>query len=208
MAVFRRKRWSMKIIVGIGNPGKRYADTRHNIGFRVVENLAARHRLTSWRRRFHAMAVEGQIGKEKALLMKPDTYVNESGRAVREAVEWCRTPLQEVIIVCDDFNLKLGRLRFRSSGGSGGHNGMESIVSYLATDEVPRLRLGIGGERESSDRDFVLSAFATEEREVAREMVERSARALEVWLESGMERCQNEFNSLPESKKQEKEDNT
>lgn len=195
----------MKIIVGLGNPGKKYAETRHNVGFMVVNAFADRHKVGSWRRRFHALAAETRIGTEKVILMKPETYVNESGRAVREAMAWCRTSLQDVIIVCDDFNLPLGRLRFRSSGRSGGHNGLESVIAALNTNEVPRLRLGIGTEEREADKDFVLSTFSPQEQEVLSETVERGARALEMWLAQGMERCQNEFNPRPGSEESKEE---
>jgi len=197
----------MKIIVGIGNPGKKYAETRHNIGFTVVEALARRHRLDSWRRRFHALAAEGPVGGRKALLVKPETYVNESGRAVREAAQWCRASFHDIMVVCDDFNLSLGQLRVRGGGSSGGHKGVQSIIDCLHTEDVPRLRIGIASAapERANDRDFVLSRFTDDEWEVMGEAVERSARALEAWLESGLERCQNEFNTRPKPKEKEEE---
>ena len=121
----------MKIIVGIGNPGAKYANTRHNVGFMVIDALAERHGVSRWRRRFHALAAECVINGVRVLLLKPETYVNESGRAVREAADWCRTPLDDMIVVCDDFNLALGRLRFRCRGRDGGHNGLKSIIDHL-----------------------------------------------------------------------------
>ena len=195
----------MKIIVGIGNPGKQYADTRHNIGFMVVERLADENRLGSWRRRFHSRAVEGRITNIRVLLMKPQTFVNESGRAVRDAVDWCQVSPHDVIIVCDDFNLPLGKLRVRGSGGSGGHNGLESVIDRLGTADVSRLRIGIGAEKRSDDRDFVLSPFTASEREVMDTAVEHAVCALKVWLKSGLERCQNEFNTDPDSTSPKKE---
>ena len=188
----------MKIIVGIGNPGKQYAGTRHNVGFLVVDRLADWHGLASWRRRFHSSAAEGRMSGNRTLLMKPETYVNETGRAVRDAMVWSRVSPQNIMIVCDDFNLPLGRLRIRGKGSSGGHKGLESVIARLATDDVPRLRIGIGAEKAGSDRDFVLSTFDASEREVINEAVERAARALEMWLASGLERCQNTFNAGPE----------
>ena len=193
----------MKIIVGIGNPGKQYTRTRHNIGFMVLDRLAEERRFGPWRRRFHALCVEGRVADEKVLLMKPDTYVNESGRAVRAAVDWCRVAPQDIMVVCDDFNLSLGRLRVRGGGSSGGHNGLKSIADCVATEDVPRLRIGIGSERESSDRDFVLAPFLPDECDAAEQVVARSARALETWLEHGLERCQNEYNATPKSRAEE-----
>jgi len=189
----------MKIIVGLGNPGREYEETRHNVGFRVVERLAARHGIGGWRRRFRSLVAEGRVERERVMLMKPQTFMNESGRAVRDATAWCDVDLGDVMIVCDDFNLSLGRLRVRGGGSSGGHNGLGSISEHLGGEEIPRLRVGIGSEKAGSDRDFVLSRFAGSERDMAEEGEERAARALEVWLESGLDRCQNEFNMSPDA---------
>lgn len=196
----------MNIIVGIGNPGRKYADTRHNVGFMAVEELAHRHRFGRWRRRFHSLAVEGSICGAKVLLMKPETYVNESGRAVGDAMRWCGVPLHDIMVVCDDFNLPLGRLRVRRTGSSGGHNGLKSIFDHLNSDEVPRLRIGTGVDGGVHDRDFVLSGFSSEERAVAETVVERAVGALEVWLESGVEQCMNEFNADPNRTPQDNEE--
>ncbi len=188
----------MKIIVGIGNPGKEYAETRHNIGFMVADRLAADHGLGPWRARFHGRAAEGTVAGMKALVLKPETYVNESGRAVRAAMDWCRVEPQDVLVVCDDFNLALGRLRARGQGSSGGHHGLDSIIGSLGTADVPRLRIGIGTAQGGRDRDFVLSTFSSAERPVVEEAVRRAARAVEVWLKSGIESCQNQFNAKPD----------
>lgn len=196
----------MKIIVGIGNPGREYAMTRHNIGFMVIDRFAKRHAFGRWRRRFHAKTVEGPVGSERALLMKPETYVNQSGHAVRAAVDWRQTSLPDVMIVCDDFNLPLGRLRVRSGGSSGGHNGLKSIFRSLGTDEVPRLRIGIGAETAETDRDFVLSPFRADEIEVVEETIEHSVCALETWLDSGIALCQSRFNAAKEPKNEEEAD--
>ena len=188
----------MKIILGIGNPGAQYADTRHNVGFMAADRYAEKHGLTSWRRRFHSLVAEGTVGPHRVLLMKPDTYVNESGRAVRAAADWCNVSADGIIVVCDDFNLALGRLRVRGKGSSGGHRGLESVAAHLGTDEFPRLRIGIGGvQPERAARDFVLSRFSPADRSVVDAAVERATRALDVWLESGLDRCQNEFNVDP-----------
>ena len=195
----------MKIIVGIGNPGKEYAETRHNAGFMVVDRLAREHGISAWRSRFHSRTAEGSVRGAKVLLMKPETYVNESGLAVRAAVDWCRVETADVMIVCDDFNLALGRLRVRPRGRSGGHHGLDSILAALGA-EPPRLRIGIGAEEGGRGRDFVLSTFSAAERPVLDEAVQRAVRALEVWLESGMERCQNEFNASPDETRDHREE--
>ncbi len=195
----------MKIIVGIGNPGKEYAETRHNAGFMIVDRLAREHGIGPWRSRFHSRTAEGSVCGAKVLLMKPGTFVNESGRAVRAAVDWCRVEAPDVMIVCDDFNLALGRLRVRPRGRSAGHHGLDSILAALGA-EPPRLRIGIGAEEGGRGRDFVLSTFSAAERPVLDEAVQRAVRALEVWLESGMERCQNEFNARTDVNKDPREE--
>ena len=184
----------MKIVVGVGNPGKKYARTRHNVGFMVVDRFAERHGLGTWRRRFRAHAAEGRIGGDNVLLLKPETYVNETGRALSEAVAWRRVAPRDIMVVCDDFNLPLGRLRVRGGGSSGGHNGLKSIADTLGTEDVPRLRVGIGAERPGDGRDFVLSSFSADERPVVGEAVDRAADALEEWLARGLESCQNIYN--------------
>ncbi len=186
----------MKIIVGIGNPGREYAGTRHNVGFDVLDAFARAHGFGGWRGRFHSEATEGRVCGETVLLLKPETYVNESGRALRAALDWYGASMQDVIIVVDDFNLPCGRLRVRSGGRSGGHRGLESIAAHAGTDEVPRLKIGIGRPGVTRcGRDFVLSRFAPEERRAVEETVARAVRALEVWMRHGIERCQNEFNA-------------
>lgn len=185
----------MKIIVGLGNPGPEYAKTRHNVGFMVADCFAAQHGMTAWRQRFHSQAAEGTVGRERVLLLKPETFMNLSGRAVRAALDWCKVEPQDVMIVCDDVNLPLGRLRVRGEGSSGGHKGLASIVEHLGTDAVPRIRVGVGRDAGERMRDFVLSTFAPSERDAIEAAVQRAAKAVDVWLESGVKRCQNEFNA-------------
>jgi PTH1 family peptidyl-tRNA hydrolase len=185
----------MKIILGIGNPGPRYADTRHNIGYTVLDRLAAECGLAGWKKRFHSRSLEGTVRGARLILLKPETYVNESGRALRAAADWCGVAPEEIMVVVDDMNLPLGRLRVRPDGSSGGHNGLESVFSHMGTTGVPRLRIGIGGAAVGQAQDHVLSRFAPEERAEVEEAVQRGVDALCVWIEAGIERCQNEFNA-------------
>jgi PTH1 family peptidyl-tRNA hydrolase len=196
----------MKIILGIGNPGARYAETRHNVGYMVLDRLAAAHGLKGWKKRFHSLAVEGTIRGERVLLLKPETYVNESGRALRAAVDWCRVQPEDVMVALDDLNLDLGRLRVRPEGRGGGHNGLESIISHMGTSGVPRLRIGIGGAGPGEAVDRVLSRFSAAERPMVDEAVQRAVDALCVWIEAGIGRCQNEFNARAGKETNDKEE--
>ena len=202
----------MKLVCGVGNPGSTYEDTRHNVGFRVADLLAERHGATSFRSRFDARVAEAGLGAERFLLIKPQTYVNETGRALRQALDWYHSTPEETLVVVDDFNLPLGSLRARRGGSSGGHRGLESVAAHLGGPDYARLRLGIGSERRRNDnRDFVLSAFDVGEREALAELLERAADAVEMWLRHGIERCMSVCNARPrppeETSESEKEEN-
>lgn len=205
----------MKIVLGVGNPGVRYENTRHNVGFAVLDELAGRTGQASYRRRFDAFVVDVALAGERVLLVKPQTYVNESGRALRQAVDWYDAERQDVLVVVDDFNLPIGRLRMRRSGSSGGHRGLESVAQHLGSTAYGRLRVGIGSDRrrDSPDsREFVLTPFEIAEREPVREMVVRAADVVELWLREGVECCMNVCNASPrqpesESDQDDKEEN-
>lgn len=184
----------MKIIVGLGNPGLEYQDTRHNVGWHVLNLLAGRHGLARGRVRFRSRTADGLVAREKVLLLWPRTYVNASGEAVGPAVHWYQAGLSDLLVVCDDFHLALGKVRIRRQGSSGGHNGLESITQHLGTDAYPRLRVGIGAEDQTHDKDFVLSRFDSDERPCIEEAVERAASAVEFWIEAGIEESMNRFN--------------
>jgi PTH1 family peptidyl-tRNA hydrolase len=168
--------------VGLGNPGKQYERTRHNVGFRVVELLASRHKPVSWRSRFHGKFAEAaSIG---ALLLMPQTYMNDSGESVGPCVAFYKMPLERMLVVCDDINLPFGRLRFRRSGSDGGHNGLKSIILALNNVDFPRLRVGIG--RSGADAiDHVIGAFNKDEESVLPEIIARAADGVETFLGHG-----------------------
>lgn len=182
------------MIVGLGNPGRQYQNTRHNLGFRVVDRLAQRWETAPRRLECSALVTES----EGILLVSPQTYMNRSGYAVRCLVQDRGVDPTDVLVVYDDVNLPLGRLRLRPSGGPGGHRGMESIVQNLQTEDIPRLRLGIAWEESAMGGedlvDFVLSLFAAEEEETVQEMIETAADACELWLQEGYEATMNRFN--------------
>lgn len=154
----------MRLLVGLGNPGPRYAGNRHNIGFMIVDAIARRHGLGPWRRRFHGYVAEGQIGGERVLLLKPDTYMNESGRAVGAAVQFYKLDIGEVIVFHDEIDLRPAKLRVKTGGGSAGHNGLRSVSAHIGND-YRRVRVGVGhpGMRELVEY-YVLQDFAKAER--------------------------------------------
>ncbi len=137
----------MKLVVGLGNPGRQYTETRHNIGFRVVEQIANTSSGGTWSARFDGLTCDIRLGAEKLLLLKPMTYMNRSGRSVRSAIDFYKVELADLLIICDDVNLSLGKLRLRSGGSAGGNNGLKDIILHLGTEEFPRLRVGVGAPR-------------------------------------------------------------
>lgn len=183
----------MKVIVGLGNPGKKFSDTRHNIGFRVLEEVARRHEVQKEESRFDALIAHVLLNGQKVLLVKPLTYMNLSGKAVQPLLHWYKTDLADLIVVYDDMDLPVGSLRLRADGGSGGHKGLTNIIERLGSREFSRLRLGIG--RPSNEAiDWVLGTFAPNEMELVKEMVTGAADRLEYWVGQGIDRAMNEYN--------------
>ena len=186
----------MKIIVGLGNPGRKYEATRHNIGFEVVYELARRHATGGVRKQFDSESVEAQIGMQKCLLLCPQTYMNRSGRSVTRARDFYKLELDEILVICDDFNLDLGRLRTRRKGSAGGQKGLADIIRCLGSDEFARLRVGIGHPPPQWDvADFVLSKFNKDERDAIVAAVNRAANAVEDWVKEGVDYCMNHYNA-------------
>jgi peptidyl-tRNA hydrolase, PTH1 family len=183
----------MKIVVGLGNPGREYAATRHNIGFMVINELARRANAGGVKKRFRSEIAEGQLRGEKLVLVAPQTYMNLSGHAVREAINWYHTPLEDVLVVFDDMDLPFGQLRIRPSGTAGGHNGLKSIIEQLGTTEFPRLRAGISRGR-SAAHSHVLSRFSPEEEKALPELIRSVADAIELWITDGTTAVMNQIN--------------
>jgi len=197
MAISRPQRNVEYLIVGLGNPGPTYEGTRHNVGYRVVEELARRHAFPKARRGFDGRCAEGAIGGRPVLLLQPTTFMNDSGRSVAAALRALRLPLERVLVVHDHIDLPFGRLRLVEGGGSGGHNGLKSITGLLGPG-YPRLRVGV--DRPASYdpdvvADYVLSRFGESRAEVA-ELVGTSADAVELWLHDGLEVAANRVNGL------------
>jgi PTH1 family peptidyl-tRNA hydrolase len=186
----------MKLIVGLGNPGRKYESTRHNVGYEVVAELARRSGGGRPKGQFHGETSEAQIGSERVLLLCPHTYMNNSGNSVQPARDFYKLENHELLIVCDDFSLPLGKLRFRSKGSAGGQKGLASVINRLGSEEIPRLRIGIGEAPQGWDpADFVLSRFTAEEREQMNAAIARAADAAADWVRDGLEYCMNRYNA-------------
>jgi PTH1 family peptidyl-tRNA hydrolase len=187
-----------QLIVGLGNPEPKYDKTRHNIGFEAIDAIARRSQI-SWNenRRFQALYGEGQSTTgNKLRLLKPLTYMNRSGQAIRAATDWYKLPPESVLIVYDDMDLAVGRLRLRLSGSAGGHNGMKSAIAHLGTQDFPRLRIGIG--KSGTDKDtvsHVLGKFSPQETQLMLEVLQLVVDAVEVSLKHGVEKAMNLYNS-------------
>ena len=185
------------LIVGLGNPGKEYADTRHNVGFRCVELLARRAGLTWEKPRLKAEQTRGTIVGREVVLAKPTTYMNLSGVAVAQLVRWYKVPLDQLLIVHDDLDLPFGQLRLRAEGSAGGQNGMGSIVEHLGTRAVQRLKIGISRPTRGDPKDYVLARFTKEQAAELPDIIDRAADAVELWLTEGIIPAMNKYNVAP-----------
>ncbi|HEY6563724.1 MAG TPA: aminoacyl-tRNA hydrolase [Pirellulaceae bacterium] len=187
----------MKLVVGLGNPGRKYEGTRHNVGFEVLRELASRQGVTP-REKFHGDWLETSWGTERVGLLMPRTYMNVSGKSVHAAVEFFRVELAELLVVSDDFHLDLGRLRIRRTGSAGGQKGLADIIRQLGTDQFARLRIGSGSPPATWDpADFVLSRFTEHERPSMQASIQAAADAVVVWIQEGVEAAMNRYNSEP-----------
>jgi peptidyl-tRNA hydrolase, PTH1 family len=185
----------MKLIAGLGNPGPEYAGTRHNVGWMVLDAFAEKFRIRIDKHEKNAMTGEGRVAGGSVLVAKPLTYMNLSGDAVRLLANAYTESLDDLIVVYDDIDLPLGKLRIRANGSAGTHNGMRSIVSALASETFPRLRIGIGGVDSAGRlRDYVLGEFTADEEPVVKQAVERSVDALFLFCRGDLKRAMNEFN--------------
>jgi len=184
----------LKIVVGLGNPGRQYAETRHNVGWMVLDRLADRARWTGGRARDAATTVYGRYRDLDLMLAKPQTFMNLSGIAVRKLLARQRVPLSELLVVVDDFDLPLGRLRLRGEGSAGTHNGLKSVIGELGSQNFARLRVGIG-EPQRAARDHVLSRFGRQEKKTLDEVINAAADAIEDWARLGTDKAANRWNA-------------
>jgi PTH1 family peptidyl-tRNA hydrolase len=188
---------NLYLIAGLGNPGREYTGTRHNIGFMLVEELAARWR-AAWtaEKKFRSRVARAERGGARVVLCQPQTFMNASGEAVAALAGYYDLPASRTLVVVDDADLPLGQIRMRAEGSSGGHHGLESVERHLATREYPRLRLGIGRREEDGRQitNYVLGRFAGPERETVEEVLARAGRQVECWLDAGINEAMNQFN--------------
>lgn len=184
------------LVVGLGNIGDKYEGTRHNVGFRVADELAERAGVPVRKLKFRALTNTAQVGGVQVLLMKPATYMNLSGEAVRQAADFYKLPPARVLVISDDVSLPVGKLRVRREGSAGGHNGLKSIIQHLGGDQFPRIKIGVG-EKPHPDydmADWVLGRFSGEDRKCIDDAVKRAADAVECLLREGFDRAMSKFN--------------
>lgn len=188
----------------MGNPGKEYENTRHNAGFMVGDLLASQLGTKINKLRFYALTATVKIGDVSVLLMKPQTYMNNSGTSVAEAVRFYKIPAERVLVVSDEMALRPGRIRLRKHGSAGGHNGLSSIIKHLGTSDFPRIRIGIGqpAHRDYNNADWVLGRFSSEDSELAYDAAKRAAEAACVYISGGAEAAMSEFNGNAAAKKE------
>ena len=192
----------MKLIVGLGNPGRRYVNNRHNAGFRCLDYFARRHSITLDHRRARSRLGTGEIEGTRVVLAKPGTFMNLSGEAVAAVMRYYRLPAEDLLVIYDDLDLPLGRIRIRERGGSGGHKGMKSIISCLGSQDFPRIRVGIASQEDTADAlskrldtiEYVLSDFAAEEKSIIREVYPEVAGAIHCLITDGVAAAMNKFN--------------
>ncbi len=190
----------MKLVVGLGNPGSQYEQTRHNVGFRIVDALATQLGW-KWERQGRAMLASGTLGAEKVVLVKPITYMNKSGEAVGELVRWYKLSPEDVLVVYDDLDLPVGKIRLRSNGSAAGHNGLSNIIQHLHTNQIPRLRIGIGRPTNShmDTIDYVLGTPTSDERLLLENGETRTIEAIQLVLRQGIATTMNLINVDPEA---------
>ena len=198
----------MKLIVGLGNPGPRYNKTRHNIGFEILNAFADRHFFSAAKPQFDGLVTDHSINGEKVVLLAPQTYMNASGKSVRQCVDFFKIDHDDVMIVVDDMNLDVGRMRIRASGSAGGQKGLADTIRHLGTDKISRLRVGVGrppGRMAASD--YVLQQFSDADRQLVDVCIQESVDGLEHWVKDGIEKAMNLLNPSKDPKPKKKRNN-
>ena len=185
----------MKIIVGLGNPGAKYAGTRHNVGYMAIDRIAEANRININQHKFKAMVGSGIIGGSKVLLVKPLTYMNLSGESIRPIMDFYKLDLSDILVIYDDISLEPGVLRLRTNVSDGGHNGMKSIIKHLGGDTFPRIRVGIGGEKHPGQdlADYVLGHFKDDEKELLSDALDKAEKAAELFAQDEFSEAMNKY---------------
>ncbi|WP_043582291.1 aminoacyl-tRNA hydrolase [Acetivibrio clariflavus] len=187
---------NLSVVIGLGNPGPRYENTRHNVGFDTIDQLSKKHNIAVTKVKYKAVIGDGNIGGHRVLLVKPQTFMNLSGESVREIIEWYKVPVKNIIIIYDDIDLPVGKIRIRPKGSAGTHNGMRSVIYQIQSEDFPRIRIGIDKPPQGWElADFVLSKFSADERKSVEEAIENAADAVEVILNSGIDKAMNRYNN-------------
>ena len=194
----------MYIIVGLGNPGKQYENTRHNMGFLAVDLLAEKYNIDVNKIKFKALVGEGRIAGQKVLLVKPQTYMNLSGEAVRQAMDFYKIDPEELIVIYDDIDIPTGTFRIRKKGSPGTHNGMRNIFQHIQTNDFPRIRVGIGSGKKDNLAGYVTGGISKSEQEILADVLKSSADAAACIIEKGIDKAMNEYNVRPNQEKKEK----
>lgn len=189
----------MFLIVGLGNPGKEYAGTRHNIGFEAIDYMSKKYNIDVNMTKFKGVFGEGFINNKKVVLLKPSTYMNLSGESIREAINFYKLESEEVLVIYDDVSLEVGKIRIREKGSAGGHNGIKSIISNMSTDIFPRIKIGVG-QPKGDLVSHVLGRFSQEEIQDLNEVIEASSQAVEIIIKDGTKEAMNKLNGFKLSK--------
>jgi len=185
----------MFLVVGLGNPTREYAGTRHNIGFDVITQIADVNRIDVNQKEHKAICGKGYLAGQKVLLMQPQTYMNLSGEAVRSAMDFYKLTNEDLIVIYDDISLDVGQLRIRKKGSAGGHNGIKNIIAHLGSDEFMRIKVGVGNKPQGWDlADYVLGRFPEEEREAVKDSIKHAQEACEMILTDGIDAAMNQYN--------------
>ena len=184
----------MKLIVGLGNPGKEYENTRHNIGFMVLDNYAKKHNMIIDKKKFNSFYQKGIINTQEVILVKPATYMNLSGEAIIKFVNYFKININDILIVYDDLDLECGKFRLRSKGRSGGHNGIKSIIKYLGTDEFKRLKIGISNDKLIDTKDYVLGKITSNQKEKLVDVINKTSDIIDDFLSLPFSKLTNKYN--------------
>ena len=190
----------MYIIAGLGNPGKQYENTKHNVGFLTIDVLAEKLGIRVSKIKHKALTGEGFISGEKVILVKPQTYMNLSGESIREILSFYKADPERLVVIYDDIDLPMGSLRIRKKGSAGTHNGMKSIIYQIVSEDFPRVRIGIGGERKGDLADYVISGFRKEDRKTVEDSILRAADAVICTVEKGIDIAMGEYNTKAKKK--------